>query len=184
MGETAADIRTYVDTGKKTIYTKIGRAGRARQDRKWATGFGTQLTVLARRNFQEARKRVLSRLNWMQTIGLGLVAGLLWFQLERTESHIKDIRGWMFFSSTYWMLFTMFGALVSFPTEREVINKERSAGMYRSQPTTWPKMTGELPLIVTLPSVFHFISYPLMGCQGLATFLGLWAFQLPLLTRR
>lgn len=79
------------------IFSKIG-SPRKNAHRKWPTSMWMQIKVLTERNFIEAKHRMLSKLNWIQTVALAIIAGLIWFQPKRTEETIEDIRGWMFFS--------------------------------------------------------------------------------------
>lgn len=172
---------------------------------EWPSSFYTQVCALTSRNFIESRARVLSKLNWIQTIGIALISGSMWFQLARNEDSLEDVKGWIYFSTTYWMMVALFSTLATIPQESQVISKERKCiqikfnnyppnsliqdtnqqyivvtpitglgGYYRLSAYYVAKMIAELPLIIALPTVYHLISYPMLGLYSLQTFFIMW----------
>lgn len=119
MFTASTDLKKEIDAKQIWIETQShsSSASTDSQDHEfpcgYPTGFWMQFQILSHRNFKYARPRMLSTLNWLQTIVLGVMSGALWFQLPKSEESLHDIQGWMFFSQTYWMLFALFGALSS-----------------------------------------------------------------------
>ena len=73
---------------------------------------------------------------------------------------------------TYCLIEMRFVQLFFFtvPSERMVINKERSAGWYRLSAYYLAKMTSEVPLILIQPVMFITVVYWCVGLNGVSAF--------------
>ncbi|XP_046546159.1 ABC transporter G family member 21-like [Haliotis rubra] len=139
---------------------------------KWPTGFFTQFKQLTVRTFKNSKSRILNKLRLLEALLLCVLVSLLWFQLPRNEETLRDRMGVIFFIALHWSFTPLFDAVSTFPSERVVIQKERSAGWYRLSAYYFAKMTSELPLILLLPTAFIIISYWCIGLNGAGPFFG------------
>jgi ABC-type multidrug transport system permease subunit len=150
----------------------IGRQG------KWPIGFLPQMLILYSRSFIAAKKS-FTLLNFGQTLSLAVVSGLCWLRMEFAEDTISDRGSFMFFLMTFWPLQTMMTGILSFPSERVVIEKERASGSFRLSAYFIAKSLAEAPIIIVLPTLFVIIAYWMAKINNnFAIFLAVLSFQL------
>ena len=62
----------------------------------------TQYTVLVHRSMKNSRSAIFTPLNLTKAGAIGFMCGLLWFQMEYTESTVFDRSSYYFFTMTFW----------------------------------------------------------------------------------
>ncbi len=70
---------------------------------KYNTSWSTQYRVLVHRALKNSRSAIFTPLNMIKSALLGIITGLMWFQLEYTERTVRDRSAYFFFTMTYWV---------------------------------------------------------------------------------
>lgn len=133
---------------------------------KYATSWTTQYWVLTHRSLKNSRSAIFTPLNLTKSIMIGIVAGLLWFQMPYTEQRVRDRSAYYFFTMTYWVFDSMFGALLAFPSEKTVILKERASGSYHLSAYFMAKTSSDFPVRLTLPFLYMTTSFWMAGVDN------------------
>jgi len=126
----------------------------------------TQYTVLVHRSMKNSRSAIFTTMNLIKAGAIGLMCGLLWFQMPYTESTVYDRSSYYFFTMTFWVFDAMFTAYMAFPLERSIIFKERSSGAYHLSAYFMAKTTSEAPARLALPAIYMTISYWMSGVNN------------------
>jgi len=133
---------------------------------KYNTSWGLQYRTLVHRSMKNSRSAIFTPINLIKSCALGLLSGLLWFQMDYTEARIFDLSSYFFFTMTFWVFDAMFQSFMCFPTERAVILKERSSGSYRLSAYFMGKTTSEMPARLVLPLIYMIISFWMAGISN------------------
>jgi ABC-type multidrug transport system ATPase subunit/ABC-type multidrug transport system permease subunit len=130
-----------------------------KQGSKYNTTWGGQYRTLVHRSLKNSQSAIFTPINLIKSCALGILSGLLWFQMEYTESRIFDRSSYFFFTMTFWVFDAMFQSILIFPSERAVILKERSSGSYQLSAYFMAKTTSEMPARLVLPLIYMIISF-------------------------
>ncbi|KAB2044114.1 hypothetical protein ES319_D01G067200v1 [Gossypium barbadense] len=133
---------------------------------RWPTTWWQQFTVLLQRGLKERKHESFSVFNTVEVLVVAVLLGLLWWQSD--VAHLQDQIGFLFFILGFWGLFPLYQAIFTFPQERLMLEKERSAGLYRLSSYFMSRIISDLPMELTLPIVFITISYWMAGLKPTA----------------
>mmetsp|Transcript_4848 Transcript_4848/g.7924 ORF Transcript_4848/g.7924 Transcript_4848/m.7924 type:complete len:723 (+) Transcript_4848:75-2243(+) len=136
-------------------------AGEDVENVKYLASYNTQFKVLLERAMINSQASIMTTIGMVQTIGIAIITGLVWWQVEYTEERVDDKSGYIFFFMTYWFFMTLFGGMMQFLPERDIILKERASGSYRLSAYFLSKILSELPIRLFMPFIFLCISYPM-----------------------
>ncbi|KAG7673347.1 hypothetical protein Ndes2526B_g03213 [Nannochloris sp. 'desiccata'] len=125
----------------------------------------TEFWLLLNRSWkQQSRDRLPQIITLVQTIVIGFVLAALYSNLDPQDpSAVQDTLGILFFVAIFSAFGAMFGALNSFPTERGVVNRERSGKMYHVFPYYIARFICDIPLRVGQGLLFGCIVYWIVG---------------------
>jgi len=65
---------------------------------KYNTSWMTQYTVLMQRSLKGSRSSIFTHLNMMKSVAIGVIAGMIWWQMPYTEKTVSDRSSYFFFS--------------------------------------------------------------------------------------
>ena len=127
--------------------------------RRFEPTYWLQFTVLMHRSLKNGRSKLFTWINFIKSVLLGVLVGLVWFQMENKETYVQDKSGFTFFAMTYWVFDSMFNAMLAFPSEKAIVDKERGAGSYHLSAYFLAKMASEAPCRLLMPCIYIVISY-------------------------
>lgn len=81
----------------------------------------------------------------------------------RRADKLHELTGSIFFVTIFWSFTPLFNSLVTFPSERAIIIKERAGGSYRLSAYFLAKVFSELPVELAYPTAFIILQYWLCG---------------------
>ncbi|GLT83752.1 hypothetical protein SLE2022_020240 [Rubroshorea leprosula] len=98
----------------------------------WTMSWWEQFLIISKRTFRERRRDYFDKLRLVQSLGIAVLLGLLWWQSNSsTEAQLRDQVGLLFYICIFWTSSSLFGAVYVFPFEKIYLVKERKADMYR-----------------------------------------------------
>ena len=135
----------------------------------YAVGPVVQTLVLARRVIRSMVRNPYA--TYAQITAL--LVGSIYWQIGIDQASIQDRLGALFFMATN-QAFSMSASLNVFLDERNLVNRERAAGAYRTSSYFFAKTFVEAPFFLLFPVVFSCVAYWMVGLVPTAANFGIF----------
>jgi ATP-binding cassette subfamily G (WHITE) protein 2 len=134
-------------------------------DSEYATGLWAQFKIIAVRSLKHLRRNpVTAYVQFFQTCFMAFLIGSIFFRLPLTQNGLQDRNGALFFILTN-QSFAALASLNLFLAERNLFNRERASGTYRTSAYYLSKCAVEGVFQLIFPIAFSFVVYWLVGLQ-------------------
>jgi hypothetical protein len=130
----------------------------------YTISFFEQVKILFSRSFYQTQKVVFNIEDFVEIIVISIFVAILWWQQTNRLSLLNDRLGAIYFIlMIVGLFFPAWKALLTFPTERAVILRERASGSYRLSAYFIAKSLNEIPFLWEIPLILVTISYFAVG---------------------
>ncbi|KAI0502461.1 hypothetical protein KFK09_017414 [Dendrobium nobile] len=166
-----------------TIPKQLSMAILVKKD--WTIGWIEQFLIISKRTFRKRSMDYLDKLRLLQTVGVAVLLGLLWWKSKiGSEAQLRDQVGLMFYLCIFWTSSALFGAVYVFPFEKAYLVKEKKADMYKLSVYYVSSTLCDMIAHIFYPTIFLLILYFMVDLRRSAShfFLTLFAILLIVVT--
>eukprot|EP00037_Helgoeca_nana_P002708 m.35651 g.35651 ORF g.35651 m.35651 type:complete len:705 (+) comp12791_c0_seq2:79-2193(+) len=126
--------------------------------------FGEEFSILRARAWKLViREPKATKVAFFQATFMGLLTGIIFYDLGTDQKGIRDRQGFLFFALIGNVFPSLTGSVMLFHSEKRVFNRERRGGAYRVSSYFFSKSTTDMPVAVLPVFVYFGISYFMVG---------------------
>ncbi|MED6182717.1 hypothetical protein PIB30_031258 [Stylosanthes scabra] len=130
---------------------------------QYCTTWWQQFTILIRRGFKERKYEQFSILIICKVLAASTISGLVWWHAGANQ--MKDLVGLLFYYTQFGAYLPMIISIFIFPSDHEMLMKEKSCYMYRLSSYVMANSVIELPVVLSMPTIFVTITYWMVGLK-------------------
>eukprot|EP01066_Platyproteum_vivax_P018496 Platyproteum_vivax@DN7556_c0_g1_i3.p1 len=136
-------------------------------------------TLLYRAVLTTLRNPILTVVQLVQAIVLGVITGLIYLQLKNDQAGVQNRNGAIFFILINQCMPAIFGILQTFPVEKPIAQREVESANYSITPYYLARVIADLPFQILFPTIFYVVAYWMIGLHNAARpFLLSWVILL------